>query len=159
LPNLPETLDFDEVGGAKVNYSDPARADTDMDAVAGNLTRLATASMTRTADRAFVKFIWTGSAVTLLASDAVLGNDDTVTPVVTRTGTGVYLVTFPSTVTDELDVVHSVNLRIGLPSLENSTLQVSLEINSPTTATFRLTNPETAAATDLVNHAIVGVFK
>jgi hypothetical protein len=161
MPNLPDTLDFDELGGSKVNYSDPADSTTDLDASFGNLTRVAVAAMSRTADRFWLKFSWNGSVVTLIDWDTCWGKNDAQQPIVVHPGSaGIFVVTLPATVTDDLGVSHSVNLRVGTPGIENSALQVSLEVNSPTTATFRCTTPSTGAATDPASgRAIVGVFK
>jgi hypothetical protein len=160
MPSLPDTLSLDELGGAKQNYSDPADDTTDTDASAGNLAKVATSAMSRTADRCWLKFSWSGSAVTLIDWDTVWGKNDVQAPAVTHPGSaGVFVVVFPSTVTDDLGVMHSINLRVCLCSIENSSLQVSLEVNGPTTATFRVTTPSTGSATDPVNRAVVGIFK
>ena len=63
-----------------------------------------------------------------------------------RTGTGVYTLTWPSTVTDELGVSHALNLRWATASFENQAAFASAEVTAVNVVTIRLFNTGGAAA-------------
>jgi hypothetical protein len=95
------------VGDYLVEVTDPT---TDQPASGAAQQACDTAAMTRTAPRAIVKFTTNGTGVpTLVLHEAQWGIGTT--PVVARTGVGMFTITWPVTVVDELGVSQSVNLR------------------------------------------------
>jgi hypothetical protein len=124
---LPDIDSLSTFGGALANYNGQAVVNplTDRDAGAANIAYMDTALMTATAIRCWCRFTCaaTTGAMVLVAHNSLWGNGAPVNPVLARTGTGVFTVTFPSSVTDPLTVVHSLNLRaafahdLGAPTL------------------------------------------
>ncbi len=112
---LPDTDSFDSFGGALVNYAEVEDPTTDEDAAYRNKYVADIAMMSVTAPRAFVTFV--GHATTPadpssgFVHAALWGSGPTVKPVVTRVDTGQYLITYPATVNDPLDVEHTLNFR------------------------------------------------
>ncbi len=122
MSGFPDTSTLDDYGGAKVNYSEPEDPTTDEDADERNQYCADTAQMTVTAPRAIVTF--TGHATTPgdpasgFVHAAGWGSGPDVKPVTTHVGTGQYLVTYPATVNDPLDVEHTLNFRRAIAQVE-----------------------------------------
>jgi len=86
---------------------------TDQPASGADQQACDTAMMSRPATRAWVSFTTNGTnAPVLVAHEAQWGVGTA--PVLARTGTGVYTVTWPAMVTDQLGNTQSVNLRFAL---------------------------------------------
>lgn len=124
---LPDISSIDDVGGAKANYSPVTDPTTDEDAADRNRAFCDVAMMGHTAPRGFVRFVTTnGAAPTDPASnvhDALWGSAVGVKPVVARTGEGIWTITWPATVDDELTLedaalgggeTHTVNVRTAI---------------------------------------------
>lgn len=109
---LPNASTIDTYGGQKADawpVEDPA---TTASAANWNDAISDVAGMTHTAVRARIR--WTGATytsgtmtMTIESRDAVWGNAETVT--VTQTAAGVYVLTYPSTITDALGVTRAVS--------------------------------------------------
>lgn len=124
---LPDISSIDDLGGPKANYAPITDPTTDEEAADRNRYVCDVAMMGHTAPRGFVRFVAVdGAAPTDPASsvhDALWGSDVAVKPVVARTGEGVWTVTLPATVDDELTVEdavlgggeeHTVNVRAAI---------------------------------------------
>jgi hypothetical protein len=124
---LPDISSLDDVGGPKANYAPVTDPTTDEDAVDRNRYVCDVVMMGHTAPRAFVRFVAVNGAnptdpVTNV-HDAMWGSSVGVKPVVARTGEGVWTVTWPETVDDELTAEdaslgggeeHTVNIRVAI---------------------------------------------
>jgi hypothetical protein len=110
---LPDVDSLAILGGALQNYAPVEDPTTDLDAGADNKSRCDVAAMTHTLTRTWVNFqaAATTGAMVLVAHDSVWGNTAPVTPTLARTSAGIYTITFPTSVTDELGVAHTTNLR------------------------------------------------
>ncbi len=137
---LPDTDTLDSYGGALVNYAEVEDPTTDESADYRNKYAANVAMMTVTACRAFVTFV--GHATTPadpstgFVHAALWGSSPDVKPVVTHTTTGEYLVTYPATVDDPLDVEHTVNFRRGhaqIESLDGTQYNASVRVASANT--------------------------
>lgn len=112
---LPDVDTLDSLGGAKENYGPVEDPVTDRDATLANKAYANTAMSTRTATRAWVRFTADATTPTITDHDAVWGKS--VAPTVSHVLVGKYLITWPATVTDEIDTVahgqatHLVNIR------------------------------------------------
>lgn len=150
MAGLPDVDALTSYGGAKENYAPVEDSTTDEDAEHRNLYAGNVAMMTHTAVRAWVRLKGHASSPTDPSSnvhDAVWGNDATVKPATARTGTGVFTITWPETVTDELGEEHSVNLRqvVGV-NVEGSTLYFAqATITAPNVVTLYVFNSSAAA--------------
>jgi len=125
-------------------------AATDQPASGGDQQANDTAMMTRTACKALVQFLTAGaSAPTLVAHEAQWGVG--VAPVLARTGVGVYTVTWPASVTDQLGVAQAPNLRFAFPSTSGATagtIIVGAYMSAPNVATVTLRDSTTGTAGD-----------
>ena len=122
------------VGDYLVEVTDPT---VDQPAAGAAQQACDTAAMTRTAPRAIVKFTTNGTGVPTLALHEAQWGIGSV-PVVARTGVGVYTITWPVTVVDELGVAQTVNLRfVDWPSIDGvfGTNLATATITSPNVAT------------------------
>ena len=113
LPDLP---DFSTYGGALQNYGQIEDPTTDLDAGAFNHCRSDVAAMALTAPRAFARFV--GGTSPVLASvgvshRAMWGSSVGVAPTPSLSATGIYLLTWPATITDALNVARTLNLGIA----------------------------------------------
>lgn len=122
---IPDVDSLATYGGALENYGigviDPL---TDRDALAMNRALATVAGMSHTAIRAWCRFTTaaTTGGMVLVSHDAVWGNGSSVAPVLARSSAGVFTVTWPTTVTDELGVSHAVSFRCSLrPNVSSST--------------------------------------
>ena len=121
---LPDISSLDDFGGPMANYAPVTDPTTDEDAKYRNRYACDVAMMGHSAPRGFVRFVTTNGAAptdpTSNIHDAMWGSTAGVKPVVARTGEGVWTVTLPATVDDELTaepvavgggVTHTVNVR------------------------------------------------
>jgi hypothetical protein len=124
---LPDTSSLDDFGGPMSNYSAVVDPTTDEDAKYRNRYACDVAMLGHTAPRAMCSFTAVNGAVPTDPSgfvhDALWGDAVAVKPVVARTGEGVWTITWPSTVDDELTAedasigggeTHSVNIRFAI---------------------------------------------
>ena len=108
----PDSLSYSDLGGTKTDYTAPVDSSTDRSATEVNAAFAATAAMTRTSIRCWIKFSTNGAgAPTLVSWDASWKGGTTTPPTIALSATGKYLITFPATVLDEQAVSHSVNLQ------------------------------------------------
>ncbi len=138
---LPDTDSFDTLGGELSNYAPVEDPTTDLDADADNKTRLDVAGMTETCARAWCCFVGNAATPTDPASNvhgAVWGSTAPVKPTVTRTGAGVYTITWPASVTDELSAAHTVNLRRAWWNVEGTTPYICTATPVANVVTFRV---------------------
>lgn len=121
---LPDIDSIDTYGGALSNYEPIVDPTTDEDASWRNAYVCNVAMMTRTALRAVRRF--KGHATTPAdpstgtVHEAMWGNTNGVKPSVVHNATGIYDVTFPASVDDELGTAHDVNLRWAMAQVEQS---------------------------------------
>lgn len=138
------------LGGTMQNYSPVEDPNTDLDAAYDNRARCDVAMMTHTATRAWARITLaaTTGAMVLVAHDAQWGNSAPVAPALARTGTGVFTLTWPSAVNDELAASHTVNLRgVHRPNVRGATLyHVLAEVTAANVVTVRAFNSAGAAS-------------
>lgn len=131
---LPDVDSLSSYGGALSDYSPVVDPTTDESAVFRNRYAANVAMMTQTACRAMCSFVGQAVADPIDPSvgfvhAAVWGAGPSLKPAVTRSNTGIWLVTWPDTVSSELTsaltsqgggVSHTVNLRRAKASVELS---------------------------------------
>jgi hypothetical protein len=97
-------------GGEKEDYSPVEDPTTDRAAADANQAYATVAALTHTAPRAILRF--TGAATpTLVSHDSMWGNAFADSPTIVNGATGIYTITWPATVQDELGESHSPNFR------------------------------------------------
>lgn len=123
---LPNISSLDDFGGPKANYAPITDPTTDEDAADRNRAFCDVAMMGHTAPRAFVRFVAVDGATPTEpanAHDAMWGSSVSVKPAVSRLGEGVWQITWPTTVNDELTPedealgggeTHTVNIRAAI---------------------------------------------
>lgn len=136
---LPDASDILTYGAPKKNYEisvvDP---ETDLDATEYNKLACDVAMASRMVDRAEVQFTG-GTAPTVVSFEAVWKSKTMTTPIVTRTATGVYAITLPTSVQDELLGSHNVNLKAASGSCAGATalhVQATADTNVITAYVF-----------------------
>lgn len=118
---LPTSDSFDTYGGTKTDFSSVVDPTTDRSAAEVNTAFASMSCASRTSIRGYMQFLGHAATPVLNYHNAHWGSSLAVIPVVSRNSTGNYTVTFPSTVTDPLGVVQSINLIAGQVSLEGTT--------------------------------------
>ncbi len=110
---VPDVDTLATYGGAMQNYAPVEDPSTDRDASAANQSYASTAAMTHTAARSVIRFTAaaTSLAMAIVSHDSVWGNSVAVVPVPARTSIGLFTITVPATITDDLGVLHTVALR------------------------------------------------
>ncbi len=125
-----------------------------------------TAQMTRTAARSTVEFLTNASTnppAGDVSHESVWGSGDAQKPTVTRTGTGLYTITWAASYTDELGVSESVNFRfpVGAPHVrtnDNNSYTAKIKTISANVVTLVvLDNTAVPAPSDLGGAAYVTV--
>lgn len=123
---LPDRDSLSSYGGAMQNYAEPVDPTTDEDAAHRNLYAMNVAAMTHSATRAARSFLGTTGGGTAIADpssgfihDAVWGDTSDVKPSVTHVATGTYDAIWPSTVNDELNESHTLNVRRAWAGVES----------------------------------------
>jgi len=110
-------------GGALANYAPIVDPTTDRDADAANQAYASTAAMTHTATQAWARFVTSATTPTLAvtnSNDAAWGNSTPYQPAPTRSTTGIFLLTWPTTIIDELGATHTINFRWAEVSIEGA---------------------------------------
>lgn len=157
MAGLPDVDALASYGGVKANDFNVEDPTTDEDAAHRNLYAANTAAATHTLIRAYRRLVGNATTPTDPGSnvhDAVWGDSLAVKATIARTGTGVYTITWPTTVTDELGVVHTVNLVDGWANINGSVLYFAqVTITAPNVATVYVFN-SSAAANDAVGVTI-----
>jgi hypothetical protein len=120
---LPAVDSLATYGGALENYSPVVDPTTDEDATSRNKYAANVAMATHTLVRAIRSFVGVNGAnptdpVSGFVHDAVWGSTPDVKPTVARTGEGVWTVTWPEEVDDELDEEHTVSLQRAWAEVE-----------------------------------------
>jgi hypothetical protein len=138
---VPDRDSLGTYGGPWNDYQPVADPTTDVPATGGNQWAADTAGMTKTAVRAWGRFSTSGTSVpTLLTSFTMWPTGTNDAPVVARTTTGLYTMTLPVTVEDELGNDHTLNLMAGDCQCESQsvlwTAQVSVSGNVASVAIF-----------------------
>jgi hypothetical protein len=110
---LPDIDDLDSVGGEINDYRTVPDPTVERTATSDNKIAADAVMATRTATRVWVKFTGHATTPTVSAWDAVWKGSTVTAPTVTRDAAGLYAVTFPATVLDELGDEHTLNLRGG----------------------------------------------
>jgi hypothetical protein len=142
---LPSVATLADYGGPKQNDAPVADPVTDEDADERNEYVEDVAGMTNTAIRAWCRFVTVNNANPTdptNAHGAVWGSALAVKPTVAWSSEGVWLITWPTTVTDELGTVHTISLRgVATPNVEGTTLyHTNATVSSANTVTVRVWN-------------------
>jgi hypothetical protein len=153
---MPDTDTIDDFGGALANYAPVVDPTTDRDGPSMDVALEDVAQMTHTAVRAWVRLVLDSAAPVLAnpnGSDAGWGNS--VPPTPTRTGTGVFKLTWPATVTDALGVVHDVDFVYATAAIEGATFGfVQARVSNANEVTINVAD-HTGAVADLSGTTIV----
>lgn len=152
---LPDIDALDTAGGALEDLAPVIDVDTDRPAAAVNVGFADATAATHTNTRAWVRMTLNGTAApVLVAHDSVWGNTLAVEPTCTRSSPGVYVVTWPATVVDEIPngqpgynpAGHTLNLRGGWANVRGATIfHRQLDVTSANVATLRL-SPATSGS-------------
>lgn len=142
MPNLPDTISYDDVGGTKSDYTAPVNAATDRSASDINIAFVNAAMLTRTGNRGWIRFTTDGSGVPSLIGptswQAVWKANTSAQPVAAKSTTGVMTFTFPTTVVDEMGESHTLNIQLAQGQSETNGCFVacSCSVNVITVRTF-----------------------
>ena len=151
---LPDADSLANFGGALSNYLvDPVDPTTDLDASYWNALAATVAMGSRMFPRCEVAFTGASSAPTVSSFEAVWKGATETAPTTARTGAGVFTLTFPTSVNDELAVAHTLNLVSVRGWAEGSTayhVQASASANVITVRVFDMAG----AANDAVGATI-----
>jgi hypothetical protein len=131
MPITPDVATLiNDLGGAMVNYEPVLDPTTDLDAGFDNNSRCMVAMMSHTAIRSWAKFTTavTSGAMVLNAHDALWGNSIGVAPTLARFATGIFTLTYPTTVNDELGGAHTVNFRVGWGQARSATAGFDVQV-------------------------------
>lgn len=163
LVQLPDQFSFTNAGGAKEDYAlGPIDPLTDRVATEVNLALCAVAQSTRSIPRGYVKFTTaaTTGALVLVSWDAVWKGATSTAPTLSRSSAGVFLVTFPATVSDEQGdaTTHTVNIKGAVASNEDNFGFIRCKPSSANVITVRLADT-TGTPADLVGSNIFVMFR
>lgn len=125
MAGLPGISTLATYGGMRVNERSVEDASSEVGADEFNVLMKDTAGHTQTAWRAIRRFVGHATTPAEPASNAHFanwGNSLVLRPPVTKGGTGIYVVTWPATVTDDLGVIDTVNLIDGVVNVNGTTL-------------------------------------
>ena len=168
---LPDRDSLDTYGGAMSNGSDPLDPTTDEDAAYRNKYAANVAMMTHTLTRGARSFLGTTGGASGLADpstgfvhDAVWGDAAGVKLVASYVQTGVYELTAPTQVTDELGALHTLNIRRAWANVDSSDGTLRLANAKPSSAqritvyTYEALADGTVKPSQLVGQVITAFF-
>lgn len=169
LPDLDTVATY---GGTLSDYSPVIDSTTDRPAAGANPAYANIAMATHTLIRAFARFVPAGTGAPALASsgtvyDAVWLAVTATAPVVARTTTGVYTLTWPTTVFDEIPAGapgynasgHTVNFRAGFANVEvgSTSIWMASVSCSANVVTVKIFNSSGSLA-DPNDSSVFGIF-
>ncbi len=157
--SLPGIDTLSTYGGKMVNYAPVEDPTTDRDATAANQSYASTAAMTHTAPRAWARITMaaTTGAMVLVAHDAVWGTS--VAPTFAHVSTGVFTITWPVTVTDELGTTQTVSLRTCTVQQETGGAPtLNLADAATNVANLRLFDTSAVATNSAGNNYVIVVY-
>jgi hypothetical protein len=156
MPVFPESASLSEFGGVKSNYFvAPVDPTTDIDEDNWNYLICNAAMGSRMQPRC--EAVFTGHATTpvFVEFEAVWKGGTATSPVIARTGSGVFTVTYPASVNDELGEAHSVNLKRAWGQAEGTTSYTVQCSASANVVTVRVFLTSTGAANDAADVTLV----
>lgn len=109
---FPQSHTLADFGGVLNDLSPITDPTTDRPAAGANAAYGSVAAMTRVSGRAWVLFSASPTATTLVAHGAAWPTTAQVTPTLSRSSAGVYVISWPATVTDETGLTQTVSLAI-----------------------------------------------
>jgi hypothetical protein len=139
--------------GQIADYGQLEDPTTDIPASGMNPLMASVAAGTHTAIRAFCNFTYNGTSCVVNFHDSNWGNALAVVPVVARTATGTFTVTFPSTVQDLTLVNQNPNLRDGWLEVKHQGFTGYITCSS-NVATVNVFDSSSKAAADPTNYAV-----
>lgn len=153
----PDADSLSTYGGAKQNYGvAPVDPTTDDDASAINQMKATVAMNSRTSPRVEVAFLGHATTPTIDTWEAVWKAGTGTAPIPAHSATGIYTLTLPTSVNDELGVAHTLNLTRAWGQAEGSTAyQVQCKVTSPNVITAWVFNAAGAAANDAAGVTLV----
>jgi hypothetical protein len=152
---LPTSASLANYGGQKINFAPVEDPNTEYDQSELNQAFNDVAMMTRTAVRGFVRFTTSATTPAIVTHYAQWGNAAPVTPVVARTGTGVFTVTFPASVTDELGVSQSLLIRASAVHVEGNTFANSARCSATSSNVVTVYTAASGTAADIAGSTIL----
>jgi len=168
---LPDRDSIDTYGGSLANYADPVDPTTDEDAAWRNKYVANVAMMTHTATRGARSFLGTTGGCTGIADpltgfihDAVWGDGAGLKIVASYVQTGVYELTAPTQVSDELGVQHSLTIRRAWANVDSSDGTLRIANAKPSSAqrmtvyTYEAAADGTIKPSELVGQVITVFF-
>jgi len=157
-PDVSDVSDYGMPEGGFEDFEIPVvNPVTDQPAAGANAMMCDTAQMTHTAARAWCRFVGNATVPVLAnvnGSDAMWGNESGVLPLLVEVSTGVYTVTWPATVQDELGVEHNTNLRWARASCEDAAGFFRAKVTAPNVVTVTCTDHSNTAS-DFVGDIIL----
>ncbi len=157
-PPLPDIDSLASVGGSLQDYSAVKDPTVERPASGANTAYYDAVAATNTVPRAWARITLNGSATPILVAHAATwGNALAVAPTPARSTNGLYTVTWPATVNDEIPPTspgggsnpHTVNLRWGNANVRGATIfQSQVDITSANVATLRISPATSGTLTD-----------
>ena len=139
--SLPSKNSFANLGGQLVDYSPATDPTTDLPASCDDETRSDVSDMTRTVTKAWFGLSVSGSACSIAGNgyDATYGNAGIYKPVPVYSSSGVYTVTLPASIVDNLGVTRYISLQTGWASYSGSATfgYPTVTVTGPNTVTVR----------------------
>ena len=168
---LPAVDSLNTYGGALSNYSDPVDPTTDEDAAWRNKYAANVAMMTHTITRGARSFLGTTGGATGIddpstgfVHDAVWGDGSGVKLVASYVQTGVYELTAPTAVNDELGTSHTLSIRRAWANVDSSDGTLRIANAKPSAAqritvyTYQALADGTVKPSQLVGQVITAFF-
>lgn len=170
---LPSVASVTTYGGVLKNYSAVSDSTTDRPDAGVNPAYSDIAAMTHTAIRAFTRFTPAGTGTPTLpasnAHDEVWNNGQNAAPVPARSGVGIYTVTHPATVQDEIPAGQpgatsggfALNLRVAWCNVEpgaSTNYEARAVVTSPNVITIKIFTVGTSTLVDPNDGTTIGVF-
>ena len=158
---LPDSATLSDTYGGPYTNADPVQdPTTEVNDDEFNEALADIAACTRMVGRAWVSFIgvtYTSGTQSIATEDhdAVWGASGAVEPVVTQTATGIYTVTWPATVDDELGNTKTLNIRVPLEPWTIDTALSRAKCSAKTANTMTVRTFNAAGAANALNGILI----
>lgn len=138
MPVVPLASDLDSFGGRKENFEPVSIRSQQIDAKEWNEMAASVSAMSKTAFHGEFSFQYVDGYVELTDHIAVWGSSSFLSPAVVRNSQGVFTVTLPESIIDELGREYVVSLRSGIANCAADARQANVSVSDSNVLVIRV---------------------
>lgn len=157
VATFPSPNNYADFGGTKQDYSTIVNINTDYSADNINTLGACVAGISRVANRGFVRFT-AGASPSIATWNTGWKSQTPTLPIIVNSSTGVYVITFPASVSDALGNPVNVNFQWAQATIEGTNFNAVTNANVSSANTLIINCGQSGSANNLSGTVIVLTF-